>query len=462
MKRASFVSIVLLIAISATSVIANPTTYTITDLGTLGGQSSWAQSINDYGQVVGYSWLSGNSAAHAFLYDSGMMTDLGTFGGTWSKARGINNYGEVVGRADGYAFLYHGTNMINLGTLGGTDSHAYDINIKGQIVGQSYISGNTTQHAFFYDEGVMTDLGTLGGTWSIAQGISNNEQVIGYSGLIGDSSYHAFFYDQGTMTDLGTLGGTHSYANDINNNSQIVGSSYLVGNSIQHAFLYENGVMTDLGTLDSVNSRANGINDTAQIVGSSGETAFIYENGSMYDLNNLIPVNSGWHLTSAEDINSKGQIVGSGTINQEAHAFLMTPLYEPYHFISIDIKPGKCPNKIHAKGNNPLQVAVCGSDIIDVYDIDVGSIEIWGVKPTKISYRDVATAKSEPPESGECLCDTNGRDGTVDLLIRFEKQEILDIIGQVSSTELPLTGHLKDGTNIVGIDCIEIVKMGID
>ena len=70
--------------------------YTVTDLGTLGGNLSVAEGINNSGQVVGFSEdLSGNE--HAFLYSNGIMTDLGTLGGNYSFASGINNSGQIVG-----------------------------------------------------------------------------------------------------------------------------------------------------------------------------------------------------------------------------------------------------------------------------------------------------------------------------------------------------------------------------
>jgi probable HAF family extracellular repeat protein len=115
--------------------------YIVTDLGTLGGNYSYAYSINDSGQVVGESDMPGG-ITHAFSYTPG--------GGT-----------------------------VDLGTLGGTDSYAYSVNNNGQVVGDSYTSAGNI-HAFRYSAGgVMADLGTLGGTSSMAFGINDSGQVVG-------------------------------------------------------------------------------------------------------------------------------------------------------------------------------------------------------------------------------------------------------------------------------------------
>jgi probable HAF family extracellular repeat protein len=73
------------------------------DLGTLGEgyTNTWANAVNDLGQVVGASFVAGWSSSHAFLWTAeGGMTDLGTLGGASSSAADINNHGQVVGHSD--------------------------------------------------------------------------------------------------------------------------------------------------------------------------------------------------------------------------------------------------------------------------------------------------------------------------------------------------------------------------
>jgi probable HAF family extracellular repeat protein len=324
--------------------------YTVTDLGTLGGSfgsftpnGGGGGGLNNSGQVVGGSFISGNSVYHAFLYTGGRMTDLGTLGGSYSIANGINNSGQVVGYSfdaghEGHAFLYTGGTMTALGTLGGTASLAFGINNSGQVAGFANTTGNAGTHAFLYTGGRMTDLGTLGGSSSQGYGINSYGDVVGYSSTPGDAAFDAFLYSGGKMTGLGTLGGSIGRAYSINNSGQVVGDSLTPGDTTMHAFLYTGGRMTDLGTLGGSSSQGYGINSYGEVVGAAdtselGVHAFLYYSGIMHDLNSFLPANSGWVLEAATAINDAGQISGSGAYiagpdyyNGQQHAFRLDPV----------------------------------------------------------------------------------------------------------------------------------------
>jgi probable HAF family extracellular repeat protein len=129
----------------------------------LDGPWGEARDINDAGQLVGYTAPGG--LARASLWQDGAMTDLGTPVGHHSFANGINNAGQVVG-ASGRAFLWENGTMTYLDTLGGSSSMAYGINNAGQVVGWSNVGG--TWRASLWQDGSMTDLGALVGLNSFA------------------------------------------------------------------------------------------------------------------------------------------------------------------------------------------------------------------------------------------------------------------------------------------------------
>ncbi len=157
-----------------------------------------------YGQV-GWMHVPERNAWHAFLQHNGQLEDLGTLGGERSFACDLNAYGWVVGYSQladrsRRAFLFNGSLMTDLGTLGGTNSRAYGINDQGQIVGDADTVRGAS-HAFLYDQGRLSDLGTLGGLDSVAYCLNNKGQVVGYA-LTRHADKHAFLWQQGTMYDL--------------------------------------------------------------------------------------------------------------------------------------------------------------------------------------------------------------------------------------------------------------------
>jgi probable HAF family extracellular repeat protein len=298
------------------------TSYSITDLGTLGGNQSYAYGINNRGQVAGVADIPCGCIEHPFLWAGGVLHDL-TPGQASARATGLNDLGQVVGKnTSGHPFLWsRASGMKDLGFTGIADK----VNNRGDVVGQT----GYPNHAFLWRDGHYLDLGTLGGgdDGSTATGINNRGEVVG------QASGRAFLWTPGTgMEDLGSLDGNPGSTSDaaaINDRGQIVGTSFSYALGTSHAVYYSSSGVIDLGTLGGY-SEAKALNNLGQVVGLSNGDAFLtdLQGGPMVDLNTLIPPDSGWvRLFEANGINDAGQIVGAGQLPgyDVIHAYLLTP-----------------------------------------------------------------------------------------------------------------------------------------
>ena len=70
-----------------------------------GGWWTAAAAIDNYGQVVGSSWINSDDTYHAFVYSNGMMQDLNNLASAGScdlisTASGINDRGQIAANAN--------------------------------------------------------------------------------------------------------------------------------------------------------------------------------------------------------------------------------------------------------------------------------------------------------------------------------------------------------------------------
>lgn len=340
--------------------------YQVRYLSGLGGNHSRGNSINDQGEVAGYSHLDA-SYRHATLWRGDTPADLGALGSK-NKPKNSNvawpvknGRGLVVGISQTDApdplgenwscsaffppatatgrrclgFAWENGKMRPLPTLGGTHGYATAANDLGQIVGWAE---NTVHDPTCTPPQVLQfravvwgpqgnsiqDLPILpGDTSSAATAINRRGQIVGISGTCDDAigsatAAHAVLWDGGGVTELPNLGGAEwNTPTAINEHGDVAGFSDRPGDLVTEAFVWtpENGLQA-LGFLypDHVLSEAFGINDDRQVVGLSCSDAecraFLWQDGVMADLNVLAGIPDGELLTHGMDINNRGEITG--------------------------------------------------------------------------------------------------------------------------------------------------------
>jgi hypothetical protein len=130
--------------------------------------------------------------------------------------------------------------------------------------------------------------------------------------------------------------------------------------------------------------------------------------------------------------------------------------------VPVDIKPKDCPNRLNVRSKGVLRVAILGTPELDVTTIDPMTGTLAGVVPLRWRLKDVGTPYEPFIEKTDSYqCNDLGRDGYLDLVFKFDTEEIVAALGDVEDHEvliLLLDGQLLDGTKIVGEDVVIIKK----
>jgi probable HAF family extracellular repeat protein len=348
--------------------------YTVTDLGTLGGNESFAYGINNSGVISGYAGLA-NGDRHPFLWRNGKMTDLGGLGG--GNGAGMNPTGSLLvpiasetPKADpfGEDFCGFGTHRICLAaiwrdgsmtpmpTLGGNNAIAFAMNERGQVVGlaeKAYPDLNCVPPQKLSYAPVIWgpkpgDRQELrlpdGDTAGWAYGFNDKGEAVGATGACDNTAAaaangtltgkRAILWENGVPRDLGNFGGTgNTVAIGINNRTEVAGASADAGENLRGFLWSRETGMENIGAVgDDAMGLPSSVNNGRQVVGASCDAAFncrafLWERYMMVDLNELVPEDSPVYMVFATWINDVGEIVGWGVDKRtdELRAFLASP-----------------------------------------------------------------------------------------------------------------------------------------
>jgi probable HAF family extracellular repeat protein len=302
--RFRFVSILLVPLLAIPCYVRATPTYSVTSLGSLGGESH-PFGINSAGQVVGHA-TGATYSDRPFLSSGGVMTDLLPAGASSGAAYGINDAGVVVAVIDHRVKTISGGLVTDLGTA---DNDSAAINSSGQV------SYTNQWNGFLYTPGIgSVAMSAAGPTiFTHIHGINDAGTVVGQTRFRPNPDSHAFMYSDGMVRDLGSLAG-ESAAFAVNESGVAVGYSETPDNAM-HAVMFADGQIIDLGAPYSDDtsafiSLANGLNNAGEVVGRYSGGAFLYSGGVMLDLNDLIEPDSPYkgYISTALAINDNHQI----------------------------------------------------------------------------------------------------------------------------------------------------------
>ena len=132
--------------------------------------------------------------------------------------------------------------------------------------------------------------------------------------------------------------------------------------------------------------------------------------------------------------------------------------------VTVDIRPGLCPNHLRVESHLTIPVAVLGSLEFDAVNVDAETVRLSRdgvsekIKPLGWVHADVGT----PLVGGLCACHKLRGDGVDDLELYFSISELAATLGldeRIGETiPLTLSGKMLTGEAISGVDCAFMIS----
>lgn len=321
--------------------------FSITDLGVVPGDFvSLGHGISPGGLAFGKSDGS-NGHAVTWTPEAGLVALPNHPEKPFCHANGANDNGLIVGTgvdtlwgAEPRPLIWDGAGVEQLPVIGGLDfGWAQDVNTSGVVVGWNGAGGGEV--ATYWSDGAVHQITatTQGGAWMIrAFGVNDDGIVVGEGeDPVMPLRMVAVKYDiaSDSLTEIPPLPGDDgAIAFDVSENGLVVGNSNLAAaDSLPFIWSADTGTVeiplpegTELGA-------ARGVNSDGWVVGTAGgqyAVPFLYDGEQTYRIQDLIPDGTGWDLSTntvatAMDISEDGCIVGTGMLNGEIRAYVLTP-----------------------------------------------------------------------------------------------------------------------------------------
>lgn len=480
------------LALATSLAVAGPR-YEFIDLGLVAPdhQASQGLRVSEGGIAVGRSIGSNfNAAAFTWTPTTGLVALPKLPGRGAAIANSANDSGLVVGTAS--------TNLSGTGSLPVIWRHgvveqlplppqantaarsvgrANDINAAGVAVG-SALPTTLQRGAVYYADGSTEWLNqiTSTGVYAVSlSGINDAGLAVGVGEPFAGVARNApVLYDtvSRVLVELPFLPGKNGgIATTISNAGHIVGNNDAAFLDVESVMWTPQGAVRQLprpidantGVTATNGGIANGVNSLGWVVGVASGTRSIpwfYDGIQQYRMDQLLPPGSGWDFihntaSSAQGISENGVIVGTGILNGTIRAYAAVPFVTP---VQIDILPGTCTNPLQAGRGGQVSVALLGTASLDVQQLELASIRLNGVAPERMAFEDVSG-----PAATAGGCPTEGADGRMDLVLKFDARALAATASYFVAGGQPsfkLSGYLADaygGGLVLGSDTMSLV-----